>query len=149
VADRDISGRKRGSGYGIGSKPTQYAKGKSGNLKGRPRGPRKPKMDLRGAVLEKVTVIRNGKKERVPFPIAHIERLKERVAKGDPKADQAMFQLYRLMGIFEALSAASEKPYHITLKIGPTRKTLFGDDDDDPTSSTDNTEKTNDKDEGD
>lgn len=140
--------RKIGSGYSSGSKPTQYTKGKSGNLKGRPRKPRARSIDLNKLLMEKVSLTRDGKTIKVPFPVAHIERLKEKAAKGDPKADRSMFQLYKIAGLLESGPDDPNEPVHFTLRIGPTRKTLFGDDDDDPTSSTDNTDKPADKDEG-
>jgi hypothetical protein len=148
VAKRRNPDRKIGSGYGDGSKPTQYTKGKSGNLKGRPRKPHARSIDLNKLLMEKVSLTRDGKTIKVPFPVAHIERLKEKAAKGDPKADRSMFQLYKIAGLLESGPDDPNEPVHFTLRIGPTRKTLFGDDDDDPTSSTDNIDKPADKDEG-
>jgi hypothetical protein len=149
MAKRRNSDRKIGSGNGDGSKHTQYPKGKSGNLKGRPRKPRVQTVDLRKLLMEKVSLTRNGKTIKVPFAVAHIERLKEKAAKGDSKADRSMFQLYKIAGLLEPGPNDPDEPLHFTLKIGPTRKTLFGDDYDDPTSSTDNIDKPDDKDEGD
>jgi hypothetical protein len=149
VAKRRNPDRKIGSGYGDGSKPTQYTKGKSGNLKGRPRKPHARSIDLNKLLMEKVSLTRDGKTIKVPFPVAHIERLKEKAAKGDSKADRSMFQLYKIAGLLESGPDDPNEPVHFTLRIGPTRKTLFGDDDDDPTSSPDNIDKPGDKDEGD
>jgi hypothetical protein len=88
-------------------------------------------------VTAKVTVTRNGKKEKVPFPIAHIERLKERAAKGDPKADQALFQIYRALGIFNSASPSSDEPYVFTLNLGKIKNDVIIDDDDKFDSSSD------------
>jgi len=34
------------------------------------------------------------RRKKVPFPVAHLQRIMEKAAKGDPKADQSLFQLY-------------------------------------------------------
>ena len=88
--------RKIGSGYSSGSKPTQYAKGKSGNLKGRPRKPRARSIDLNKLLMEKVSLTRDGKTIKVPFPVAHIERLKEKAAKGIQKQTGRCFNCIKL-----------------------------------------------------
>ena len=74
MAKRRNPDRKIGSGYGDGSKPTQYTKGKSGNLKGRPRKPHARSIDLNKLLMEKVSLTRDGKTIKVPFPVAHFPR---------------------------------------------------------------------------
>ena len=138
-----IFGRKVGSGYSDGSKPTRYVKGTTGNPGGRPRKARQQTIDVRGAVLEPVKITRNGKTQRVPFPIAHIERLKERVVKGDPKADQAMFHLYKALGIFAFPSADSDEPFEFTLKLGNLKIPSLDDDGDKQSEESDETKNSN------
>jgi uncharacterized protein DUF5681 len=137
MADRNSSRRRAGTGYGPGSKPTQFVKGKSGNPKGRRRRRREQGIDLRKVVMRKIIVWHNGKAKRVPYPVAHILRMMEKAAKGDPKADQSMFKLYKELGLFSEISADSEEPFEVTLKIGKVKNTILNDDADKSVSSTD------------
>jgi uncharacterized protein DUF5681 len=117
MANRNNPNRSVGTGYGDGSKPTQFAKGKSGNPTGRRRKAHKRTINLLQLVTEDVLVTRNGKTKKVPFAVAHIERVKERAAKGDPKADQVLFKLYKDLDLFAQVSPGSDEPFVFTLRI--------------------------------
>jgi uncharacterized protein DUF5681 len=138
MTDQDHSDRPYEVGRGKPPKHTQFKKGQSGNPKGRRRRRRRKQgINLRKTVMTKVMVSRNGKIEEVPYPIAHIQRIMQRAAKGDPKADQSMFKLYKELDLFSEISVDSNEPFEITLKIGKVKNTMLDDDADKSDSSAD------------
>jgi hypothetical protein len=136
MADRKF-GRRIGTGFGPGSKRTQFVKGKSGNPKGRRQKSREQTIDLYPVVTKKVTITRDGKKYRTPFAVAHVERLMEKAAKGDSKADHTLLLIYKALGILGRASARSDEPYEFTLNLGKPKKDLISLDDDESDSSPD------------
>jgi hypothetical protein len=105
----------------------QFRKGQpSANPKGRPRGSRKQTINLHKILMQAVLITNGGRRKKVPFPVAHLQRIMEKAAKGDPKADQSLFQLYKMMYLFDP--EESSAPFEFTLNIGPPRKTLLGSD---------------------
>jgi hypothetical protein len=124
VAKKKGFGRKRGTGHGAGSKQTQFAKGKSGNPQGRKRKSRKRTLDLYRVVTKLVPVTIDGRQMKLPFLLAHIERIKNNASKNDPKADLLLFRLYKELGFFDRKPKPVEEEdetYEFTLKIGKTR----------------------------
>jgi Family of unknown function (DUF5681) len=92
----------------------------SANPKGRPRGSSNQTVNLHKILMEPVSITKGGRKRKVPFPAAHLQRIMERAAKGDPKADQALFQLYKTMHLFD--SEESNTSLEFTMDIGPVPK---------------------------
>lgn len=80
-------------GYGKPPKHSQFKKGQSGNRKGRPKGSRNFKTELREVLNEPVTVTLQGKPKKVTARMATILRLREQALKGDNKAIDQFLQL--------------------------------------------------------
>jgi Family of unknown function (DUF5681) len=102
-------------GYGRPPRHHQFRKGTTGNPKGRPRGSGKQKIRLYDILMDPVWITIDGRRKKVPFPVAHLQRLKEQAAKGNPKASQSLLQLYRDMRLFD--SEESDEPVTFTLNI--------------------------------
>ena len=108
-------------GYKRPPRQHQFRKGQpSANPKGRPRGSHNRVLDLRKILMEMVSITKAGRNRKVPFPAAHLQRIMERAAKGDPKADQSLFQLYKAMNLFTP--EESDATYEFTIDLGPPRK---------------------------
>ena len=115
------------TGYKRPPRQHQFRKGRpSANPKGRPGGSRKQTLNLHKILMEAVLITKGGRRKKVPFPVAHLQRIMERAAKGDPRADQSLFQLYKMMYLFDP--EESDAPFEFTLDIGSTRKALLGND---------------------
>lgn len=88
---------KKLSGYKIGfgkpPKSTQFKKGQTGNPKGRPKGARGLKTDLFEELSAKVSVIENGKTQKITKQRVVIKRLVEKAAKGDMRAVTKLIDL--------------------------------------------------------
>jgi hypothetical protein len=106
-------------GYGRPPRDHQFRKGTTGNPKGRPRGPRKQELRLYDILMELVSITMNGRRKKVPFPVAHLRRLKEQAAKGDAKASQSLLQLYKDIRLFD--SEGPRRVTKVTLKLGTVR----------------------------
>lgn len=74
-------------GYRKPPKHTQFAKGQSGNRKGRPKGSRNFKIELDEVLNEPMTIIHKGKPKKVSAREAALLRLREKaISKGDLRA---------------------------------------------------------------
>jgi uncharacterized protein DUF5681 len=80
-------------GYGRPPKDTQFASGKSGNPKGRPRGSRTVGAVLNDVFRQRVEVTENGKTRRVTALEAMACRLRNDALRGDPKAIKLSVEL--------------------------------------------------------
>lgn len=80
-------------GYKKPPKKTQFQPGRSGNPKGRPKGVRNFKTDVKDALKKPVKVTADGKAKKVSTQQAALWRLREQALKGDGKA------LDRLLGL--------------------------------------------------
>jgi hypothetical protein len=76
-------------GYGRPPKPTQFAPGKSGNPKGRPKGTRTVGAILQDILGRKITVTENGKTRR----ISTLEVMLLRLASDAMRAEQSAIKL--------------------------------------------------------
>ncbi|HZZ79819.1 MAG TPA: DUF5681 domain-containing protein [Gemmataceae bacterium] len=90
-------------GYGKPPKTGQFKKGKSGNLKGRPKGSPNLKKAILRAMQEHVVVIQNGRRRSISKIDAAAKQLANRAAAGDHRALQI---LVSLAAIFEGESPA-------------------------------------------
>ena len=81
-------------GYGRPPKASQFKKGQSGNLRGRPRGRRNLATDLAAELGEHVTVREDGRPRRVSKQRALIKSLMAKALGGDVRAVTAFLALY-------------------------------------------------------
>lgn len=73
-------------GYGKPPKHTQFAKGASGNPKGRPSGTKNLRTDLREELAERITVREGERTLKITKQRGIIKGLVARTLKGDPRA---------------------------------------------------------------
>jgi len=73
-------------GFGKPPKSGQFEKGKSGNSKGRPKGARGLKTDLKAELGETVTITENGKTLKLSKQRLMIKQLASKAVKGDLRA---------------------------------------------------------------
>ena len=80
-------------GYRRPPKATQFAAGKSGNPKGRPKGSRSVGAVLNDILQQKIAVTENGKTRRIPALEVMLRRLVNDAMRGDPNAIRLLFSL--------------------------------------------------------
>jgi hypothetical protein len=79
-------------GYGRPPKATQFKPGRSGNPKGRPKGPKSVGAVLFGILHRRVEVTENGRTHRIPVLEVMLRRLANEAAR-DPRALKLMLSL--------------------------------------------------------
>ena len=82
-------------GYGKPPRQTRFAKGQSGNPRGRPSGAKNFKTLLSEALNEPVIVTENGRRRKVSKREAIITQLVNRSAKADLPATKLLFDIAR------------------------------------------------------
>lgn len=80
-------------GYGKPPKHTQWKPGRSGNPKGRPKGSRNFKTDVKDTLKEPVRLTKNGKPKTVSTQAATLMRLREKALQGDQRALDRLIEL--------------------------------------------------------
>jgi hypothetical protein len=73
-------------GYGKPPPHTRFKRGQSGNPKGRPKGVRNFKTDLRATLNAPVKLTSDGKPRKVSTQVAILMRLREKALRGDGRA---------------------------------------------------------------
>ncbi len=73
-------------GYGRPPKHTQFKKGQSGNPKGRKKGARGLKTDLRAELNERIEITENGKTVKLTKQQLMVKQLAAKAIKGDVRA---------------------------------------------------------------
>jgi hypothetical protein len=86
VADKEDTDRPFAVGYGRPPKHTQFAKGKSGNPKGRGKGVRNFETEIEEELNTRVPVTENGKRKKITKRKAIVKQLVNKAATGDQKA---------------------------------------------------------------
>jgi Family of unknown function (DUF5681) len=104
MADRDDSEPPYGVGYGKPPKQTQFAKGRSGNPKGRPKGSRNFATVIQAELKKQVTITEDGKRKKITKREAVAKQLVNKAASGDPRAIPTLLNETRP---FEAAAANS------------------------------------------
>ena len=80
-------------GYGRPPKATQFAPGKSGNPKGRPKGSRTVGAILQDILSQKIAVTENGKTRRIPTLEVMFRRIVNDAVRRDPVALKLLLPL--------------------------------------------------------
>jgi Family of unknown function (DUF5681) len=80
-------------GYGRPPKATQFAAGKSGNPRGRPKGSRTVGAVLQDIFRQKIAVTENGKTRRIPTLEVMLRRLANDALRSDAKAMKLLLSL--------------------------------------------------------
>ena len=80
-------------GYCKPPRHSQFKKGQSGNPRGRPRGARGIKTDLREELSQRVRITENGRTLNLTKQQLVIKALVAKAAKGDPRAATQVFAL--------------------------------------------------------
>jgi hypothetical protein len=86
VGKKLIHGRRVGSGYAEGSRPTQFVKGRSGNLGGREKGIKNLSTHIEKELNARVPITENGRSRTITKGQAIAKQLINKAASGDPKA---------------------------------------------------------------
>ncbi len=84
-------------GYGKPPQRTRFRKGQSGNPRGRPKGARGFKTDLRAELSEKIRVIENGRTHWLTKQRVIIKTLIAQAAKGDTRSIAKVVDLELLL----------------------------------------------------
>ena len=80
-------------GYGRPPKATQFKPGKSGNPKGRPKGPKSVGAVLNDILHRRIEVTENGETRRIPVLVVMLRRLANEAVRSDPRALKLMLSL--------------------------------------------------------
>lgn len=84
----------------------QFKKGASGNPKGRPKGARNFKTDLKETLARPVQVTEAGRSRSITTQRAGLERLREKALRGDDRALERLLQLAERHAEEETAAAA-------------------------------------------
>lgn len=98
-------------GYCKPPKHTQFKPGQSGNPRGRPKGSKNFKTDVKDALEEPVRLTESGRRKTVSTQTAALRRLREKALRGDARA------LDRLLALAEAYNdeEVTEKAAQLSL----------------------------------
>lgn len=106
-----------GGGYGKPPIPTRFQPGRSGNPRGRPKGAKGLRAELKAELDEFVTVEVNGKKKRIRKRRLVIKALAAKAAKGDVRAAEKLLALVIQAEGFEDQRPDKQKLTDNDLKI--------------------------------
>jgi len=96
-------------GYGKPPKHTQFAKGRSGNPKGRPKGSHNLATIFNQVTRQKISVKENGRTKTMTRMEAVVHQLTNKALSGDARAMGQLLQFSRLFEVsLEALNAKPE-----------------------------------------
>ena len=84
-------------GYGKPPKEMQFAKGKSGNPKGRPQGAKNLATTFMEIGRERITVTEGGRTRTMTKAEAVVHQLTNKAASGDPRARREYFLVHKLL----------------------------------------------------
>lgn len=94
--------RAKPPGYAVGyrrpPKATQFAKGESGNPRGRPKGSRTVGAILQDILRQKIAVTENGKTRRLPALEVILRRLANDAMRSEPRALKLLLALHDRYG---------------------------------------------------
>ena len=95
-------------GYGKPPKHSQFKPGESGNPKGRPKGARNLKTEIREVMQSMVTVTQDGQRKKISTRKAVVLRLTEKALSGNVQATRVLLDLIRNYDEEEVADVAEE-----------------------------------------
>lgn len=95
-------------GYGKPPKHSQFKPGESGNPKGRPKGTRNLKTEIREVMQSTVTVTQDGQRKKISTRKAVVLRLTEKALSGNVQATRVLLDLIRNYDEEEVADVAEE-----------------------------------------
>jgi hypothetical protein len=107
MADRDDTEPPNGVGYGNPPKHTRFAKGKSGNPKGRPKGSRNFATVIQAELKRRVAITEDGKRKKISKREAVVKQLVNKAASGDHRAIPTLLNETRLFEMAAANCSVS------------------------------------------
>ena len=110
MSDQEPRGASSGDyeiGYGKPPKHSRFKKGQSGNRKGRPKGSRNFRTDVKKTLNEPVRLTKDGKRKSVSTQHAALMRLREKALSGDARSLDRLLELARNYNDEEFAEAAS------------------------------------------
>ena len=84
-------------GYGKPPKERQFARGRSGNPKGRPKGSKNLATTFMEIGRERITVTEGGRTRTMTKAEAVVHQLTNKAASGDPRAGRDYFQVHKML----------------------------------------------------
>jgi len=126
------SNQKASSDYDVGYKKPpksgQFKPGHSGNPKGRRKGARGLKTDLREEMSQLVTILEGGKSLKITKQRLLIKRLAERAANGDVRAAEQLISLIiQAFGLDDHRTGRSQLSRHDAALVAEMDEHLAGD----------------------
>lgn len=107
----NIDNKQNATDYEIGykkpPKSSQFKPGHSGNRKGRPKGSKGLKTDLREEMAERITINENGKSITISKQRLMVKSMVQKAAKGDVRAQTGVLEL--VMRVFGVEDESHEK----------------------------------------
>ena len=94
-------------GYGKPPRHSRFQKGHSGNLRGRPKGARNFKTDVKDTLKATVKLTRDGETQRISTQKAMLLRLRENALNGDARALDRLIALAQSYNNEELMGSAS------------------------------------------
>ncbi len=95
-------------GYGKPPKHSQFKPGESGNPKGRPKGARNLKTEIREVMQSTVIVTQDGQRKKISTRKAVVLRLTEKALSGNVQATRVLLDLIRNYDEEEVADVAEE-----------------------------------------
>ncbi|MBH5401181.1 hypothetical protein HZZ13_25850 [Bradyrhizobium sp. CNPSo 4010] len=93
IRPADLRADSGGVGYGKPPKHSQFKPGQSGNPKGRPKGTRNFKSDVRATLQSPVKITKNGRVRNVTTQRAILETMRVQGLKGNQRANEQLVRL--------------------------------------------------------
>jgi hypothetical protein len=106
-------------GYGRPPKATQFKPGRSGNPRGRPKGPKTVGAVLRDVIQRRIEVTENGKTRRISVLEVMLRRLANDAMRSDPRA------MKLLLFLIDRYGESSEAAPHLEEMLAEDRAILM------------------------
>ena len=106
-------------GYGRPPTATQFKPGKSGNPRGRPKGPKSVGAVLNDILHRRIEVTENGRTHRIPVLEVMLRRLANEAVRSDPRA------LKLMLSIMDRYAEAPEVGPHLEEMLAEDREILM------------------------